>query len=60
MTELTKMDFFHTPTNWDELLNWIDRHSREDRPRLLTALAMAWNLAISLDQVNITDKEACK
>ena len=60
MTELTKMDFFHTPTNWDELLDWIDRHSREDRPRLLTASATAWNLAISLDQVNITDKEACK
>ena len=60
MTELTKMDLFHTPTNWDELLDWIDRHSGEDRPRLLTSSAMAWNLAISLDQVNITDKEACK
>ena len=60
MTELTKMDFFHTPTNWDELLNWIDRHSREDRPRLLTASAMAWNLAVSLDRVNITDTEAYK
>jgi hypothetical protein len=42
---------FHTPDGWDELMTWINAHSPEDRAHLVTAAAMAWNLAskISLE-----------
>lgn len=36
---------FHTPESWDELMEWIERHSPEDRPHLIVAAGMAWNLA---------------
>jgi len=39
---------FHTPEDWDELMNWIHKHSPEDRAHLTTAAAMAWNLAAKL------------
>jgi len=50
------MAMFHTPTSWDELTDWVDRHNREDRPHLIVAAAMGWNLAISLHQ--LTEKES--
>ena len=36
---------FHTPKDWDELIDWVNRHDEKDRPHLLTAAAMGWNLA---------------
>ena len=39
------VDLFHTPKSWDELHEWIALHSAEDRPHLITAAMMAWNLA---------------
>ena len=40
------LNLFHTPMSWDELMDWVDRHSRDDRPHLITAAAMGWNLAV--------------
>ena len=39
------VDLFHTPKSWDELHNWIGLHPEEDRPPLVVAAMMAWNLA---------------
>jgi hypothetical protein len=36
---------FHTPKDWDELQLWIDSITSCDKIIVLTAAAMAWNLA---------------
>lgn len=36
---------FHTPESWNELIKWIELHAAADRPHLVTAAGMAWNLA---------------
>jgi len=41
-------EMFHTPEDWDELMNWIERHNRDDRAHLVTAAIMAWNLAAKI------------
>ena len=36
---------FHTPEDWDELTNWINKHSNyHERLHVMTAACMAWNL----------------
>ena len=40
------LNLFHTPASWDELMDWVDRHNRDDRPHLITAAAMGFNLAV--------------
>ena len=52
---MDKLNLFHTPIDWDELLDWVNRHSGDERPHLVTAAAMGWNLAIELHQQS--DKE---
>lgn len=42
------VDLFHTPKSWDEIMKWINLHNPEDRPHLITAAMMTWNLACSL------------
>jgi len=39
------INMFHTPSDWDELMDWVNRHAKSDRPHLLTAAAMGWNAA---------------
>ena len=41
------INLFHTPCDWDELMDWVNRHAKSDRPHLITAAAMGWNLAVS-------------
>jgi|TARA_R110000744_G_scaffold184015_1_gene303417 hypothetical protein len=36
---------FHTPQDWDEIMEWIHLHPVEDRAHIVTAACMAWNLA---------------
>jgi len=43
-------NLFHTPSNWDELMDWVDGHAKSDRPHLITAAAIGWNLAVSTSQ----------
>ena len=43
---LDTLNLFHTPASWDELMDWVDRHNRDDRPHLITAAAMGFNLAV--------------
>ena len=43
---------FHTPKDWDEILQWINLHNNEDVPHLTTAAAMAWNLAATKTKEN--------
>ena len=38
----------NTPESWDQLEDWIEAHSPEDRAHLWTAAGMAWNLAAEL------------
>ena len=42
----------HTPNDWDELMEWIDQHAKADRPHLLTAALMAYNLACKYHKEN--------
>jgi len=42
---LKPMNLFHTPKDWDELMLWIESSASCDKAMLLTAAAMAWNLA---------------
>ena len=44
-TRIQPVELFHTPKDWDELMDWIKLHNPEDRPHLITAAMMAWNLA---------------
>ncbi len=46
--KIQPVGMFHTPENWDELFKWIELHNPDDRPHLLTAAIMAWNLAAKL------------
>lgn len=42
---IKSIDIFNTPDSWDQIMTWINNHSREERAHLMTAAAMAWNLA---------------
>ncbi len=37
---------FHTPSDWDELMDWVDRHAKSTRPHLIVAAAMGYNYAV--------------
>ena len=47
---------FHTPLDWEELMEWIHRHDESTRPHLTTAAAMAWNLAAAIIEENKDDR----
>jgi len=50
MNKITKVGFIHTPESWDELLDWINRHHRDQRPPLVTAAGMGYNMAVKDSQ----------
>lgn len=43
--KITPNEFFKTPESFEELSQWIQAHSPEDRPHLWLAAMMSWNLA---------------
>ena len=43
---MEKLSLFHTPKSWDELMDWIDRHAKNDRKKLLEIAGMGYNLAV--------------
>ena len=47
-TELTPTNLFHTPASQEELISWIDMHSREERSVLYTVMGMTWNLCCKI------------
>jgi|TARA_R110000751_G_C13630227_1_gene465743 hypothetical protein len=47
---ITPIGMVHTPSDWDEIFAWINLHSPSDRPHLITAAGMSWNLAAQLIQ----------
>ena len=38
-------EMFHTPDDFEELQDWINRHNLDERIHLLTAAVMGFNLA---------------
>ena len=38
-------EMFATPNSFDEIMDWVNLHAKEDRVHLMTAAMMAWNLA---------------
>lgn len=53
---LNPVQMVHTPADWKELNDWIDRHSPDERAHLYTAAIMAWNLASKLVAEAQTDE----
>lgn len=49
--KIKSIELFHTPTDWDELMAWINGHNGAERPHILTAAGMAWNLAAKVQAV---------
>ena len=49
--KIVPVETFHTPKDWKELHDWIDKHSVEERAHLTTAAVMAWNLAAVIQKV---------
>jgi len=45
---ITPIGMVHTPRDWDEIFAWINLHPQSDRPHLITAAGMSWNLASNL------------
>lgn len=43
--KIRPVGMFHTPSDWEELQDWIERHSVDERAHLYTAAVMAWNMA---------------
>jgi len=44
-TKIQPVELFYTPKRWDELMDWINQHNPSERPHLITAAMMTWNLA---------------
>lgn len=45
-------EFFKTPDSFGEITTWISDHPKEDRPHLLLAAMMSWNLACKVVNEN--------
>tara|TARA_B100001057_G_C22022770_1_gene634141 strand:- start:155 stop:484 length:330 start_codon:yes stop_codon:yes gene_type:complete len=43
---MEKLNLFHTPKSWDELMDWIDRHHFSKRKKLIEIAGMGYNLAV--------------
>lgn len=57
MQTIKPIGLFHTPKDWPELQDWIERHSPEERAHLWTAACMAWNLAAKITSPEEEDVE---
>lgn len=49
--KIETVGMFHTPADWKELQDWIERHSPSERAHIMTAAVMGWNLAVRLSQL---------
>ena len=45
----------YTPQDWDELMEWVNRHNTRERPHIMTAAAMGYNLAATQSQKETQD-----
>ena len=45
MHKLDPMVMIHFPKDWDEIMDWIKEHNKEEQAHLVIAAGMAWNLA---------------
>jgi len=62
-TRIQPVELFHTPKSHDELMDWINAHAPSERPHLIVAAYMAWNLACrfaSAEQKRTLKKELKK
>jgi len=48
MPVLTPSNLFHTPSDQEELITWINNHPADSRATLVTVMGMTWNLAAKL------------
>ena len=56
--KIEPVGLFHTPSGWDELQEWIDRHDSESKAHVMTAAVMAWNLAAKVQELPDNEEEA--
>jgi hypothetical protein len=45
-----RIEFSHTPKDWQEISLFIMRYAQDHRPALLKAAALGYNLAIHLNE----------
>lgn len=45
MHKLDPMVMIHFPKDWDEIMDWIQEHNKDEQAHLVVAAGMAWNLA---------------
>ena len=50
MSPLSRIDNFEQPKSWTRLLEWIDQFPEEQRIEMTAAAAMAWNLAVHIQE----------
>ena len=55
--KLEKCNLFKTPKTFSEVQDWIDIHSPSERPHLITAAMMVWNLCAELTKDNLSKEE---
>jgi len=48
MSDLQPLMMVNTPESWDELMDWINLHNKDERTHLVVASGMGYNLAINL------------
>jgi len=41
--KVSKMALFHTPNTVEEIQNWIEGHSAEEKAHLYVVMGMTWN-----------------
>jgi len=52
---LAENQLFTSPSSYEHIENWIEKHPGEDKIHLYTASIMTWNLASNLTDVNRLD-----
>ena len=54
---IEKLNIYHTPQDWDEMVRWVNMHAPNQRIPLMKATGMSWNLACKFAAENEQTEE---
>jgi hypothetical protein len=60
MIQIQKIGLFHTPASQDELLDWIESLSSDEKLVAMTAMGMTWNLLAELINKSLENTDAVR